>query len=73
MARGQMSKIRQKTAAGEGNLADMTPKQLKEAAATMRKSTPNALRRKNPLMKEMTDADIMAVCQVKFEVNERGH
>lgn len=56
-----MSKIRAKTATADGSLADMTPKQLKEAASMMRKSTPNALRRKNPAMKDMSDTEIKAM------------
>lgn len=61
MARGQMSKMNAKTQASEGNLASLTPKQLKEQANLMRKLTPNALRRRNPNMKNMSDLEIKQV------------
>jgi hypothetical protein len=61
MARGQMSKMAAKSGPKDGSIADLTPKQLKQQASMMRKSTPNALRRRFPQMKNMTDNEIMQV------------
>jgi hypothetical protein len=61
LARGQMSKMATKSGPKDGSVADLTPKQLKLMASMMRKCTPDALRRRFPPMKKMTDKEIMQV------------